>query len=70
MYVNELQIDVDTPKRFENILFFLFYLYIYPPDLQKSNRGEICRAKNYPNLFLKMTRYCYLLEIFHFLSIL
>ena len=42
-----------------------FYLYTYLSDLQESNGGAICRASNYPNLLLKMPRYCCLLGIFY-----
>ena len=39
-------------------LFFLFYLYIYPPDSQESDGGAIHRVSNYPDLLPEMPRYC------------
>ena len=45
---------------------FSFYLYIYPLDLQKSNKGTIHRTSNYLLLLPEMPRYCCLVEIFYF----
>ena len=44
-------------------LLLLFYLYIYPPDLQESDGGSIHRVSNYPDLFPEMPRYCYQIVI-------
>ena len=41
---------------------FSFYLYIYPPDSQESDRG----ANTYQDLLPEMPRYCCPLEIFLF----
>ena len=38
--------------------FFYFYLYIYPPDLQKSDGSAIHRVSNYTDLLPEMPRYC------------
>ena len=48
---------------FNLCLFFLFYLYIYSPDSQESDGGALYKVSNYPDLLLKMPRYCSLLEI-------
>ena len=48
-------------------LYVSFYVYIYPPDLQESNRGTIHRASNYPDLLSQMSGYCCPIEIFYFL---
>ena len=42
----------------------LFYLYIYPPDLQESDGDVIHRVSNYPNLIPEMPRYCCLVNSF------
>ena len=39
-------------------LFYLFYLYIYPPDSQESDGGAIHRVSNYPDLLPEMLEYC------------
>ena len=36
-------------------IYLLFYLYIYPPDLQESDGSAI---GNYPDLLPEMPRYC------------
>ena len=36
------------------LMSFDFYFYIYPPDLQESNRGTIYRASFYFYLLLEM----------------
>ena len=46
--------------------YFSFYLYIYPLDLQKSNKGTIHRTSNYLFLLPEMPKYCCLIEIFYF----
>ena len=48
------------------LLFYLFYLYIYPTDLYESNRDADTygRASDYSDLFLKMPKYCDLLKIY------
>ena len=33
------------------IFFLFFYLYIYAPDSQESDRGAIHRESNYPDCF-------------------
>ena len=46
----------------KSIYLFLFYLYIYPPDLQESDKGAY-RVGNYLDLLVEMPRYCCLLVI-------
>ena len=45
-------------KRDFRNLFFLFYLYIYPPDSQESDGGAIHQVNKYPDLLPEMPRYC------------
>ena len=55
------------------IIYFhgnLFYLYIYPPDLQESIRGAINITSNYPNLLSKMIKYCCPVDFFFFFLVL
>ena len=40
------------------VFYFYFYLYIYPPNAQESGGSAIHRVSNYPNLLLKIPRYC------------
>ena len=53
-------------KKHYFILFFLFYLYIYPPDLKKSDGGAIHKASSYIDLLPEMPIYCCPVEIFCF----
>ena len=46
--------------------YFSFYLYFYPLDLQKSNKGTIHRTSNYLFLLPQMPKYCCLIKIFYF----
>ena len=39
-------------------LFYLFHLYFYPPDLQKSDGGANTQGKQLPRPALEMPRYC------------
>ena len=41
-----------------NLLTYILYLYIYPPDSQESDGGAIHRVSNYPDLLSEMPRYC------------
>ena len=44
-----------------------FHLYIYSPDAQEFDRGTLHKASNYPDLLLKMPRYCCQVEIIYFI---
>ena len=56
---------VGFPKPNPKFIYF-FYLYIYPPDLQKSDGGAIHWASTYPHLLPKMPRYYCPLKSFYF----
>ena len=43
-------------------IYFLFYLYIYPPDSQERDGGANTQVSNYPDLLPEMPRYCCPLE--------
>ena len=45
-----------------NLVLFI-YLYIYPPNSQKSGRGAIHRVSYYPDLLPEIPRYCCPVEI-------
>ena len=47
---------------------FLFYLYIYPPNSQESDRGAIHRASNYPVVLPEYAKIAVCLKFFLFIS--
>ena len=61
IYYVEIKVKIEKNITEPIFFIFLFYLYIYPPDLQKSDGGVDHKVSNYPDLLPEMPRYCYLL---------
>ena len=61
--VSDILHYVHIDKNFIYLFFFLFYLYINPPDSQESDGGAMHRVGNYPDLLPEIPRYCSPLEI-------